>query len=67
MHDLAFMMWDGLGFFGFEDRKVGRLEGKPVRYSDKFTNVTGTPIMVIGHIIGIIIIVNEAGNWLNKT
>ena len=60
------MMWDGLGFFGFDDRKVARLEGKPIRYQDKFTSLQETPVMVIGLIVAIIIIAGEAGLWLNN-
>ena len=66
MHDIALMMWDGLGFFGFDDRKVARLEGKPIRYQDKFTSLQETPVMVIGLIVAIIIIAGEAGLWLNN-
>ena len=32
-------MWDGLGFFGFDERKIARLEGKPVRFLDKFKSI----------------------------
>ena len=39
LSEIALIMWDGLGFFGFDDRKIPRLEGKPVRYRDKFTSV----------------------------
>ena len=65
IYDLAFMMWDGLGFFGFDDTKIGRLEGKQVRCRDKFTSLKTTPIMAISLIVAIIIIVGEADLWLN--
>ena len=32
------MTWDGLGFFGFDDSKLGRLKGQPVRFWDKLKN-----------------------------
>ena len=60
------MMWDGLGFFGFDDRKIGRLEGKPVRWRDKFTSVKTSSIMVISFIVAIIIIAGEARLWLHN-
>lgn len=60
------MLWDGLGFFGFDDRKLGRLEGKPVRYRDKFTSVQETPLMLIGIVVAIIIIAGEANLWLDN-
>ena len=63
--EIALIMWDGLGFFGFDDRKIPRLEGKPVRFRDKFTSIKETPIMTIGLIVAIIIIAGEAKLWLN--
>ena len=59
-------MWDGMGFFGFDDRKLPRLEGKTVKYQDKFTSIKETPLMTIGLIVAIIIIVSEAKLWLNS-
>ena len=32
----AFITWDGLGFFGFDDTKLARLRGAPVKVTDKF-------------------------------
>ena len=60
------MMWDGLGFFGFDDRKIARLEGKPVKYRDKFTSIRETPLLIFGLIVAIIIIAGEAELWLNS-
>ena len=59
-------MWDGLAFFGFDDRKIGRLEGKPVSWWDKFTSVKASSIMAITIIITIIIIAGEASLWLKS-
>ena len=58
--------WDGLGFFGFDDRKIARLEGKPVRYLDKFKSIKSTSLMVIGLIFAITILVGEADLWINN-
>ena len=33
-----FLLWDGLGFFGFDDNKLGRLEGKKPKWHDRFFN-----------------------------
>jgi hypothetical protein len=65
LSEIALIMWDGLGFFGFDDRKIARLEGKPVRYRDKFTSMQETPLMIIGLIVAVIIIAGEAGLWIN--
>ena len=32
-------IWDGLGFFGFDDTKLARLKGKPVTFMVKFTSI----------------------------
>ena len=60
------MLWDGLGFFGFDDRKLSRFEGKPVRYWDKFTSIMETPLMAIGLIVAIYIIISEGKLWHNN-
>ena len=33
-----YLLWDGLGFFGFDDNKLARLKGKPARWYDRFVN-----------------------------
>ena len=33
-----YMMWDGLGFFGHDDNKLGRLRGKKPKWYDRFVN-----------------------------
>jgi len=30
------LLWDGLGFFGFDETKLDRLKGKPVTFFTKF-------------------------------
>jgi hypothetical protein len=54
------MLWDGLSFFSFDYRKLSRLEGKPVRFLDKFTSIKETSLMAIGLIVAIYIIYSEA-------
>ena len=33
-----FLLWDGLGFFGFDDNKLERLKGRKPKWHDKFSN-----------------------------
>ena len=33
-----FLLWDGLGFFGFSHFKLPRLEGIPARWHDRFNS-----------------------------
>ena len=33
-----FLLWDGLGFFGFSHNKIDRLKGKTPRWFDRFFN-----------------------------
>jgi hypothetical protein len=30
------MIWDGLNFFGYDDSKISRLYGTPIKFTDKF-------------------------------
>ena len=34
----TFLLWDGIGFFGFDDNKLNRLKGQSVKWSDRFKN-----------------------------
>ena len=34
----VFLLWDGLGFFGFDLLKLERLKGKAPRWYDRFKN-----------------------------
>lgn len=49
MREYALMMWDGLGFFGCDNAKLGRLKGEPVTFTSKykdFSKLSGTLLMV---------------------
>ena len=35
MYDYSLMVWDGLGFFGFDEAKLDRYRGKPVTFWNK--------------------------------
>ena len=39
LYDYSLMVWDGLGFFGFDDTKLDRLRGKKVTFFTKFKSV----------------------------
>ena len=38
LNSFIFIMWDGLGFFGFDDVKLNRLRGIPPKWYDRFRN-----------------------------
>ena len=38
LFNYIFLLWDGLGFFGFDDNKLERLKGKKPNWYDRFTN-----------------------------
>ena len=33
-----YLLWDGLGFYGFDDNKLDRLKGVEPRWYDRFSN-----------------------------
>ena len=45
LEDLALIMWDGLGFFSFDLKKVPRMRRVAIKWSDKFTDPFDTPIL----------------------
>ena len=51
LKEVGFLFWDGFGFFGFDDNKLGRLKGSPPRWYDPFLNVR----WMIGNIIAVAI------------
>ena len=56
------MMWDGLGFFGFSDTKLGRLQGKKVNWCTPFLSWFNTPLLIIGLTVMMVIIISEVDN-----
>ena len=34
-----FLLWDGLGFFGYDNHKLNRLKGIKPKWYDKFKNI----------------------------
>ena len=40
-------MWDGLGFFSFDLKKIARFRDKPIYWTDKFTDPFDLGIMIL--------------------
>jgi hypothetical protein len=54
------MMWDGLGFFGFDDTKLNRVKGEKVTWCTPLASWKSTPLAFIGLGIMIYIIAAES-------
>ena len=60
------MLWDGMDFFGFDIKKVQRLDGKTkVRCCDRFNNIEGAIMMMIYTTIFFVIVAFEGSLWYN--
>jgi hypothetical protein len=51
--EISFLFWDGFGFFGTDDNKLGRLNGKPPKWYDPFLNFR----WVVGNIVAMAIVI----------
>lgn len=38
-YEYSLLIWDGLPFFGFDDIKLARIKGKPIRFTDKCMSI----------------------------
>jgi hypothetical protein len=56
-----FLLWDGLGFFGFDDNKLDRLKGISVKWYDRFTNKRWIMFNVTSIIIFIAVLSRQLG------
>lgn len=56
------MLWDGLGFFGFDDTKLSRVKGNPVKFTDKCTSKTWIITTLITFVVGIYIVIGQIEN-----
>ena len=65
LRGLAFIMWDGLEFFGFDLKKIPRLYGKDIKWYDKFTDMESTPILLLMLILFIYIAATEVDKILH--
>ena len=66
IEDLALVLWDGLGFFSFDIKKIPRMRKKAIKWTDKFTDPFDTPIMMLTltliFLVILPIITNYVGN-----
>jgi hypothetical protein len=63
MRYYALQVWDGLGFFGFDDTKLDRLKGKPLDFLTKFTSIKWIILNFLSLIIIILVLIMEAGQY----
>lgn len=57
--DNLYLLWDGIGFFGPMHHKLGRCEGKPVKFYDKFIEPDFLFMMTLSIAIPILVIIME--------
>lgn len=53
------MLWDGLGFFGFDNAKLARLKGEPVTFTSKFKDTTKVTLSLFMVVFVIYVIVSQ--------
>jgi len=53
------MLWDGNHFFGFDERKIHRINNKPPRWTDMFKNRRYIFASVIVFIVTALLVVKE--------
>lgn len=53
------MLWDGLGFFGTDHMKLGRLRGEPVNFCTMFKSPRTMIISILGLALAIFLIITE--------
>ena len=57
MYETTLLLWDGIGFFTYDDYKLDRLKGETVTFGSKLKNKLYTisritVILIAGYIIG---------------
>ena len=55
-----FLLWDGLNFFGFDERKIHRIRGQKPKWYDKCRNKRYLTLRIILVIIAIALIIAES-------
>ena len=60
IYGFALMIWDGLGFFGCDHMKLGRLEGEKVNFMTPFKSPRTLIISFLGLALMIYIIIIES-------
>jgi hypothetical protein len=58
-----FILWDGLGFFGFDDAKLERIRRKPAGWFDKFKSFKRMILLILGLIVLIYVLVTQILKW----
>jgi hypothetical protein len=62
IENYTFLLWDGLGFFGFDDNKLDRLKGIPSKWYDRFKNKR----WIIYNFLAVIVVVGIITNHLKE-
>ena len=64
------MIWDGMDFFGFDVKKVKRLDGKPEnkpKWTDKFTSFESAVVMLATSLVFSFVIFYEGSFWWTQS
>lgn len=59
MYGYTLMVWDGLGFFGTDHMKLGRLKGEKVNFCTPFKSPRGMVLTLLMVALGLGIVINE--------
>ena len=62
VYGFALMLWDGLGFFGTDHMKLGRLKGERVNFITPFKSPSTILISLFGISLMLYIILKEGSN-----
>ena len=65
LYGWSLMLWDGLGFFGTDHMKLGRLKGEKVNFFTFLKSPRSVVMSILGLALAIYIIINE-GSKLGK-
>ena len=60
---VCLLIWDGLGFFGFDDTKLARLKGKQVDFLTKFTSLRWIILTFLGSVLILLVIIFEGRKY----
>lgn len=60
MKKILLLLFDGLGFFGFDDTKLPRLKGEPVTFLSKLSSARWVILTLFSFIGACVIIILEA-------
>ena len=64
MEKLLFFLWDGMEFFGFDLKKVQRLDGRTkAKWSDSFTSAEALVMIVATSAVFSIVTFYEGSYW----